>query len=35
MTCSCAYKIVCVDNRFSKKIVLYRGKDAVFKFIGS
>ena len=25
--CSCAYKVVCVDDKFSKKIVLYRGKD--------
>ena len=33
--CSFAYKVVCVDNKFSKKIVLYRGKDAVNKFIKS
>ena len=33
--CSFAYKVVCVDNRFSKKIVLYRGKNAVNKFIKS
>ena len=33
--CSCAYKVVCVDNKFSKKIVLYRGKDAVYEFIKS
>ena len=26
---------MCVDNRFSKKIVLYRGKHAVNKFIRS
>ena len=31
--CSFIYKVVCVDNRFSKKIVLYRGKFAVYKFI--
>ena len=31
--CSFAYKVVCVDNKFSKKIVLYRGKNAVNKFI--
>ena len=31
--CSFAYKVVCVDNKFSKKIVLYRGKDAVYEFI--
>ena len=24
--CSFAYKVVCVDNKFSKKIVLYREK---------
>ena len=33
--CSFAYKVVCVDNRFSKKVVLYRGKNAVNKFIES
>ena len=33
--CSFAYKVVCIDNKFSKKIVLYRGKDAVNKFIKS
>ena len=32
---SFAYKVVCVDNKFSKKIVLYRGKDAVYEFIKS
>ena len=26
--CSLAYKIVCVDDRFSKPIVIYRGKNA-------
>ena len=26
-------KVVCIDNKFSKKVVLYRGKDAVYKFI--
>ena len=31
--CSLAYKFVCVDDRFSKPIVLYRGKNAVYKFI--
>ena len=24
--CSFAYKVVCIDNKFSKKVVLYRGK---------
>ena len=33
--CSFAYKVVCVDNKFSKKIVLHRGKDAVNKFVKS
>ena len=33
--CSFAYKVVCVDNKLSKKIVLYRGKDAVYEFIKS
>ena len=31
--CSFAYKIVCIDNKFSKKVVLYRGKNAVYRFI--
>ena len=31
--CSFAYRLVCVDNKFSKKVVLYRGKNAVYKFI--
>ena len=31
--CSFAYKVVCVDNKFTKDVVLYRGKNAVFKFI--
>ena len=32
--CSFAYKIVCIDNKFSKKVVLYRGKkNAAYKFI--
>ena len=30
--CSFAYKVVCVDNKFSKRVVLYRGK---MLFIGS
>ena len=24
--CSFPYKVVCIDNKFSKKVVLYRGK---------
>ena len=31
--CSFAYKLVCVDNKFNKDVVLYKGKNAVFKFI--
>ena len=31
--CSFAYKLVCVNNKFSKDIVVYRGNDAVSKFI--
>ena len=30
--CSFAYKVVCVDNKFSNDVVLYRGKNAVLKF---
>ena len=33
--CSFAYKVVCIDNKFSKDVVLYRGKDTVFEFIVS
>ena len=33
--CSFTYKVVCVDNRYSKRIVLYRGRNAVFKFFKS
>ena len=31
--CSFAYKLVCVDDKFSKDLVLYRGKNKVYKFI--
>ena len=31
--CSFAYKVVCVDNKLSKNVVLYRGKDSVYKFV--
>ena len=31
--CSFACKVVCIDNKFSKKVVLYRGKNVVYKFI--
>ena len=31
--CSFACKVVCVDNNFSKKVVLCRGKNAAYRFI--
>ena len=31
--CSFAYKVVCVDNKFNEKVVLYRGKNYVYRFI--
>ena len=32
--CSFADKVVCADNKFSEKVVLYRGKkNAVYRFI--
>ena len=31
--CSFTYKVICVDNKFSKDAVLYRGKNVVLKFI--
>ena len=30
--CSFAYKLVCADDKYSKDIVLYRGKNSVYKF---
>ena len=33
VSCSFAYKLVCVDNKFSKDVVLYKRKNAVLKFI--
>ena len=33
--CSFAFKVVCIDNKLSKKVVLHRGKNAVNKFIKS
>ena len=32
---SSAYKALCVDNKFSKKAVLYTGKNAAYTFIES
>ena len=31
--CSFAYKVVCIDGKFSKSIVICKGKDAINKFI--
>ena len=31
--CSYAYKIVCIDDRFSKLIFVYRGENAAYEFI--
>ena len=31
--CSFAYKLACVDNKFTKPIVVFRGENAAFKFI--
>ena len=31
--CGFGYKVACVDNRFSKDVVVYRGVDCVNKFI--
>ena len=31
--CSFAYKLVCVNDKFSKLIVVYGGKNAAYKFI--
>ena len=33
--CSIAYKLVRVDDKFSKDVLLYRGKNAVYKFVQS
>ena len=31
--CNFAYKLVCVDDKSSKLIVVFRGKNTAFKFI--
>ena len=31
--CSYAYKVVCIDDRLSKPIVVYRGVNAAYKFV--
>ena len=30
--CSFSYKLFCVDDKFSKPIVAFRGENAAFKF---
>ena len=31
--CSSSYKLVCVDNKFSKAIIVYRGENAAYKLL--
>ena len=31
--CSFAYKVACIDDRFTKPIVVYRGENAAYEFI--
>ena len=31
--CSFTYRVVCIDDRFNKLIVVYRGKNAAYEFI--
>ena len=33
ITCYCGYKLVCVDDKFSKLFKTYLGKDSVYNFI--
>ena len=33
--CSFSYKLVCVDNKFSKPIVVYRGGNTAYRFIAA
>ena len=33
--CGFGYKVVCIDDRFTKDVAIYRGKDCVNKFIGA
>ena len=33
VSCSFAYKFVCVDDRFTKLIVVFRGENAAYEFI--
>ena len=31
--CGFAYKVVCIDDRFGKPIVVFRGENAAYEFI--
>ena len=31
--CSFAYKVVCIDDRLTKRIVVYRDENAAYEFI--
>ena len=31
--CSYAYKVVCIDDRFSKSTIIYSGKNAAYELI--
>ena len=33
ISCSFAYKLVCVDDEFTKPIVVFRGENAAYEFI--
>ena len=33
ISCSFVYKVVCVDDKYSKNVALYRGQNAVYKLI--
>ena len=33
ISCSFAYKVVCVDDRFTKTIVVFRGENVVYQFL--
>ena len=31
--CSYPFKVVCIDNRFSESLVVYRGENAAYEFV--
>ena len=33
--CSFAYKVVCIDNRFTKPTIIYRGENAAYEFFNA